>query len=224
MVDLRDALRLSRRRAVGTLLAGGVGLLGGCGWDGHFSIFGYTTRPNYDESIRTVYVPLFNNKAFMTNPYRGIEKEITRAVVREIEAKTPYKVVSDPERADTELLGTLTIINKVLLNRNQLNEVREFELQLSAEVVWRDLRDGCILTNRRRRQGTAEPSVPPFDPNLPPPPAGPELPVPVLVQSTGRGLPEAGESNTTAEQMAVNRLAQQIVNMMERPWTLDECR
>ena len=23
-------------------------LLGGCGWDGHFSLFGYTTRPNYD--------------------------------------------------------------------------------------------------------------------------------------------------------------------------------
>jgi Lipopolysaccharide-assembly len=222
MVDSSDALVFSRRRVLGTLFAGGVGLLGGCGWDGHFSIFGYTTRPNYDESIRTVYVPLFQNKAFTTSPYRGIEKEITRAVIREIEAKTPYKAVSDCERADTELLGTLIIINKVLLNRNQLNEVREFELQLSAEVVWRDLRDGGILTNRRHRQGTPDLSLPPFDPNLPPPPEGPERPFPVLVQSTGRGLPEAGESNTTAEQMAVNRLAQQIVNLMERPWTLDQ--
>jgi hypothetical protein len=224
MADSLDALRLSRRRVLGSLLASGMGFASGCGWDGHFSIFGYTTRPNYDESIRTVYVPLFQNKAFTANPYRGIEKEITRAVIREIEAKTPYKVVSDCERADTELLGTLIIINKVLLNRNQLNEVREFELQLSAEVVWRDLRDGCVLTNQRHRQGIVDPSVPPFDPNLPPPPGGPDKPVPVLVQSTGRGLPEAGESNTTAEQMAVNRLAQQIVNMMERPWTLDQCR
>jgi Lipopolysaccharide-assembly len=215
---------VSRRRALQALCAGGAGLLGGCGWDGHFSLLGYSTRPNYDESIRTVYVPLFRNKAFTASPYRGIEKELTRAVVREIEAKTPFKVVSDCDAADTELLGQIILLNKVILNRSQINEVREFELQIGIEVVWRDLRDGSILTNRRRREGTPDAVVPPFDPNLPPPPEGVERPIPVYIQAVGRGLPEVGESNTTAEQMAVNRLANQIVNMMERPWSVDEAR
>jgi hypothetical protein len=224
MTTAHPAPLVSRRRALQWLFAGGAGLLGGCGWDGHFSILGYTTRPNYDESIRTVYVPLFRNKAFTASPYRGIEKEVTRAIVREIEAKTPYKVVSDCDKADTELIGQIISLNKVILNRNQINEVREFELQIAAEVVWRDLRDGSILTNRRRREGTPDTLPPPFDPNLPPPAEGPERPFPVYIQASGRGLPEAGESNTTAEQMAVNRLANQIVNLMERSWSLDEAR
>ena len=77
MAEQRHALAVSRRRALAALLAGGAGVLAGCGWDGHFNILGYTTRPNFDESIHTVYVPLFRNKVFQTGPYRGREKEIT---------------------------------------------------------------------------------------------------------------------------------------------------
>ena len=61
---------------------------------GHFTFLGYTTRPNYDECIKTVYVPIFDNKTFR----RGMEFDLTRAVIREIEAKTPFKVVDDPNR------------------------------------------------------------------------------------------------------------------------------
>ena len=73
--------------------------------------------------------------------------------------------------------------------------------------------------------GTRPPAAPPpsptnFDPSRQPPPPPPPDPVaaPVVVTSTGRALPELGESNSTAQQMAVARLARQIVNMMERPW------
>ena len=45
-------------------------------------------------------------------------------------------------------------------------------------------------------------------------------PAPVRVTSVGRALPELGESNATAEQMATKRLAKAIVNMMERNWEL----
>ncbi len=84
----------------GMLLA--AAMLPGCAsWDGHFELFGYTTRPMYDLSIRTVYVPIFKNQTFN----RGLEFQLTQAVIREIESKTPYKVVQCREAADTETAG-----------------------------------------------------------------------------------------------------------------------
>ncbi|HEY8505380.1 MAG TPA: LPS assembly lipoprotein LptE, partial [Gemmataceae bacterium] len=89
-----------------------LGLCAGCTSDGHFSVLGYSTKPLYDEDIRTVYVPIFQNRVFQTGPYRGLEFQLTRALIREIEANTPFKVVSDPCRADTELLGTVLTLTK----------------------------------------------------------------------------------------------------------------
>lgn len=124
-------------------------LLPACEPGGNFTVFGYTTRPNYDANIRTVRVPIFQNKTFI----RGVEFDLTQAIVREIEQKTPYKVVGPGCNADTELTGTVTLYTKGLLNVNQLNEVREAETTLAAEVVWRDLRTGEYLTRRLRRPG-----------------------------------------------------------------------
>jgi hypothetical protein len=181
-----------------------------CEWDGQFTILGYTTRPNYDSSIRTVRVPIFKNVTF----WRGLEFDLTRAVVREIEAKTPYKVVGANCSADTELTGTIINFQKNIINRDQLNEVREAETVLSVEVVWKDLRAdhvGEILS--RPRPGPNAPVPPPPAPGAPPPP------VPgVLVQSIGHFAEELGQSTTTAQKENVDRLAVHIVEMMERPW------
>ena len=208
------------------LLAGVALLLPSCGWDGHFTILGYTTQPNYDRTIHTVYVPIFKNLTLR----RGLEFDVTRAVVREIEAKTPYKVVSDRCRADTELTCTIINYQKNIINRNQLNEVREAEMTLTANVVWRDLRpghEGEFLSQPQR--GLVHPAIPglppPGDvggPPAPPPqpgstPPGAEPP-PVPVQSVASFIPELGESITTAEKKNVDRLAVQIVSMMEKPW------
>jgi hypothetical protein len=180
----------------------------------------------YDETIRTVYVPMFYNRALQTTPYRGMEVDITRAVVREIGSKTPYRVVSDPDRADTELLGNVVGIGKVILNRNQQNLTREEELLITVDVLWRDLRDGRILSAPRRGvgPGVALPidpeTIPLFDPDLPPPPPVivVDAALPTRIIATGRLLPELGESSTTAQQRAVEQLATQIVSMMEKPW------
>src|SRR5215471_5504302 len=86
------------RRFSGAVLATVALFFSSCGWDGQFSILGYTTRANYDTSIHTVRVPIFKNNTF----YKGMEFDLTRAVVREIEAKTPFKVVSEGCSADTE--------------------------------------------------------------------------------------------------------------------------
>jgi hypothetical protein len=178
-------------------------LLAGCGWDGHFDIFGYTTRPNYDTSICTVYVPIFQNVIMRANTSRTLEFDLTKAVIREIEAKTPYKVV-ETGNADTELIGKITQLNKTLINQNQLGEVRDAQVILAAEIIWRDLRPGHLgeSLSAQRQGGTG----------MPPPGA---LAPPVLVTSYGTFKPELGGSITTAEQEAVDRMAVQIVSMME---------
>ena len=201
------------------------------GCQGPLCIFGYQLGADalYDPNIKTVYVPVFTNRAFQTTPYRGMEVDITRAVVKEIGAKTKFKVVSDPDRADTELRGNIVSIGKNILNRNQQNLTREAEVVLVVDVLWWDLRTCKNLTAPR---GGASPNggpplptlLPPepipFDPDVPlPPGATPgQSFLPVRLVATGRLIPELGESVTTGEQRAVNQLATQIVSMMEKPW------
>src|SRR2546422_5758194 len=134
-----DAVPL-RKFALG-LVASSLLLLSACTGNGaHFSILGYTTEPPYDCSIRTVYVPIFQNYTFR----RGLEFDLQRAIVREIEAKTPFKVAASQLVADTELCGKIVNRNKAVINANQLNEVREAETSLVVELIWRDLRLGHV--------------------------------------------------------------------------------
>ncbi|MBA4186717.1 MAG: hypothetical protein C0467_01740 [Planctomycetaceae bacterium] len=199
------------------------------------TIFGYKLGAGalYDENIKTVYVPIFTNRAFQTTPYRGFENDITKAVVDEIGKTTSFRVTSDPTKADTELLGVVTQIFKNVMNRTQQNQVREGELVVNVDIVWRDLRDGTILSAPRNNKpapgadprGLALPFDPnnppvPFDPSIPQPPqcVDPAAPVPVRVTAYGRFLPELGETNASAMQRVQNRLAVQIVSMMEKKW------
>ncbi len=203
-----------------TFFAGGLAAFAsaaGCQSGGDFNLFGYTTQPPFDPDIRTVYIPVFKNTAFLTSPNRGIEVDLTEAIVREINGRrTPMRVVSDCSKADTELVGTIISLNKNVLNRDRQNFARELEFVITAEIAWRDLRTGRSLTG-----GSPPPPPPvPFDPNLPTAPPPPPSPVAATVRvvGVGRFLPELGESNASGQQMAVQNLARNIVNMMEKPW------
>ncbi len=181
-------------------------LLSSCQEGGHFCILGYTTMPNYDLTIHTVYVPIFKNTTFS----QGLEFELTRAVVREIEAKTPFKVASCRAQADSELIGTIVSRNKLLINYNQLGEVREVQTTVAVEVIWRDLRPGHageILSKPNPgpegkplvlKEGQSAPSF--------------------TLQSQAGFIPEIGQSLATALKDNCDRLAVQIVSMMEKPW------
>ena len=182
-------------------------LIPACDWDGNFTFLGYTTCPNYATDIHTVRVPIFKNNTL----YRGLEFELTRAVIREIESKTPYKVVSGNCAADTELTGTIVNVMKNVINRNQENEVREAETILAVEVYWKDLRTGEVLSRPRKGPEAVQPV------KLPPGVAPPPTPV-TLVQSLGNMIPELGQSLASAQKQNVDRLAVQIVSMMEKPW------
>ena len=75
---------LTRRSALAALF--GSAAAAGCAHDGHVGIFGYTTAPNYDPEIRTVFVPVFRTKVFSTTPYRNMEMTLTRKVIDAIES------------------------------------------------------------------------------------------------------------------------------------------
>jgi hypothetical protein len=203
------------KRAIGvallaaSLLMASLGLVG-CTSDGHFHFLGYTTEPNYDASIQTVYVPIAQNVTFR----RGMEFYLTQAVIREIGAKTTMRIVSRRELADTEL--KLKIINwhKNLIIPTPTNQIRQSEVGLGIEVVWLDLRPGRVgevLSN-------AKPTLPQEPPLPGMPQDAPKPAIPVLLLPNVTYEPELGPSNATAEQQALDRVAVQIVSMMERGW------
>jgi hypothetical protein len=246
-------MRKHAHRCLALLFAAVALVLPACEGDGHFTLLGYSTLPNYDPNIRTVYVPIFENRTF----HRGVEFELTRAVIRAIEQKTPFKVVHRCELADTELLGVIVGWNKGIVNRNQLNEVREAETILTVQVMWRDRRTGEILSAPGQQLGDpVPPAIPAPDappgmagplqpvavqaPNAAAPPAGDVLPAPNLVHppaghpvhpraghpgeawtivtSYATFIPELGASRTTSQKDNIDRLATQIVSMMEHAW------
>ncbi len=202
---------LISRRAV--LLAPLALLLPSCESDGNFTLFGYTTRPNYRTDICSVRVPIFKSRIYFDETRQGLEMDLTQAVVRQIQKVTPFKV---KENADTELTGTIISLNKNILNRNQLNLPRETETQLAVEVKWVDLRSGENLTKPVRGPGAPSPPAPEA---VSPQPGSPPLPSDtVTVFSLGQLIPEIGQSSATAYKQNVDRMAVQIVSMMEEPW------
>jgi hypothetical protein len=210
------------RRLFLTCLLVGAALAAGCRSGGDVSLFGYTTAPPFDPNVRSVYVPTFKLAPVVATPLRGVDVDLTDAVVQELNArKSPIKVVSDPLRADTELIGTIMDVSKPVLNRNQQNLPLESEVVLVVDVVWRDLRTGEILTNPKPPQPPPSPAGT-FDPSVAPdlPPAPDPNPIPLRLTASGRFLIQNGESTVTGSDSAVRSAARTIVNLMERPWDL----
>src|SRR5579871_934267 len=143
--------RITRRRLLSVLAASSLAAVG-C-QSGFPTIFGYHVGPDalYDPNIRSVNVTMSYNREFQTGPYRGMEVEITRAVVSAIGSRTKFKIVSDGERADTELRMNVVMITKNLVNRTQQNTVREADIAIHLDVLWVDLRDGRNLSSTRPR-------------------------------------------------------------------------
>jgi hypothetical protein len=145
----------------------------------------------YPEGIHTVYLPMIRSNSFR----RNLGEWLTEAVAKEIEKKTPFKVVNDP-MADSTMTARIVEETKSGLVLALTGDFRESQVALRVEVSWID-RQGRMLREHA--------SVP-----LPE-----EL---VSVTGTGDVIPETGQSVATAQQKAVERLAEQIVGLMEKPW------
>ncbi|MGD0898257.1 MAG: LPS assembly lipoprotein LptE [Thermoguttaceae bacterium] len=141
--------------------------------------------------IETVYVPVFESASFR----RQLGEQLTEAVVKEIERRTPYKVVGDPG-ADTVLVGRIAGDDKHLVLETRRGDPRESQGALHVQVCWRE-RDGTVLREGR------------------------PIPLPadcVAVTATSDLVPEAGQSTATAQMQTIQRLARQIVSLMEAQW------
>jgi hypothetical protein len=142
----------TRSGLVLVVLASCALVLPSCEWDGNFTVLGYTTKPNYDLRFRSVRVPVFKNRTYWTvTPVVGLDMDLTRAVIREIERQTSYKVKQCD--ADTELQGTIISFTKGPMNVYQMNYPRDVETALTAEIVWIDLRTGEPISRYARRPG-----------------------------------------------------------------------
>jgi outer membrane lipopolysaccharide assembly protein LptE/RlpB len=163
-------------RSLRLLLLSGVTLaLAGCG---------YSSKPPFNASVRTVAVPVFANKTFR----REWEFRLTEAIDKNIEYRTPYKVV-DRKDADSLLSGEITQIEEdVLTNRYQTDLPRESQLTVVVNFTWKDLRSGRIIVERKKFNRSAT------------------------------EIPQIGERVEDAEQLAIERIASAIVDQMQSDW------
>src|SRR5215213_729468 len=102
---------------------------GGCGYQQSGSMDnaapGYEYSSLYRTDVRTVAVPIFTNKTY----YRGVEFYLTKAIVGNVEAQTPYKVVPQ-ERADTILTGEITRVRARTISDDRQTAIPQEQLYL----------------------------------------------------------------------------------------------
>lgn len=175
-------MKQARRLVVAALL---LLLLPGCAG------YRFGTASMFPAGIRTVHVPVFENDTF--RPYLG--ERMTEAVVKEIEAASPYKVVNAAS-ADTVLTGRIVSMRKTVLAEDINDNPRDLETAFQVIVQW---------TDRRGDPVTPETIVPIslFD---------------IQVTEAAHFVPEAGPSIATSQQSAIQRVARQIVSQMNAPW------
>lgn len=146
---------------------------------------GYTSKSLYRCDIKTVCVEMFRSQSFR----RGIEFELTRALVGQLELHSPYKVVSDRSKADTVLYGTINgVSERVLHQQRELDRPLENQMVLTVDVTWKDLRSGKMLLDNQR------------------------------LAVTGDYVVLLGGGSRSAIRQASNEMAVRIVEAMETPW------
>jgi hypothetical protein len=110
---------------------------------------GYAASSIYRTGISTVAVPIFTNDTFV----RDVEFTLTDALVKEIEARTPYKVTSQ-SNADTIVLGQIKDVQLDQLSKSRLTGLTEEGIvSVTIDFQWKDLRSGKVLVERRTYSG-----------------------------------------------------------------------
>jgi len=112
---------------------------------------GYSARPMTRADVRTVYVPVFENRTFR----HGLEFDLTRAVVDKINQKSQLKI-AEKDAADTILTGEITEVRQRESVRNEPLKPEEVRVVLYANVTWTDRRTHQVLMKRQNMQSSAE--------------------------------------------------------------------
>ncbi len=176
------SLRTSRRRPLAPAVLIGLvltALAPGC------KLTGYSIRAPYDTKVKTVYVPIFKSVTFR----KDINLQLTELVIKEIERRTPYKVVGSPDDADSTLEGTIIYSEKNIVVENPNNLPRQLTSTIMIAVTWTD--------NKAEEKKNDNPA---------------------LVSDTFNFYPEIGETAEAAFYRTCEKMATQVVNMMEESW------
>lgn len=152
---------------------------------------GYTVGPAYDGEVQSVYVETFESNLFR----RGLEFQLTEAIQRQIQTQSPLRIAKEGN-ADTKLSGRIVGAKKRTLGRTGFDDARQLEADIRIEITWEDLRTGELL---KQQEIALEPDV-------------------INLKTEGSFAPEVGQSLATAHQIALDKMAREIVQMMESPW------
>jgi hypothetical protein len=152
-------------------------LLGGCG---------YSVRPNYDKNIKTIYVPMFRSFSYR----KDVQFQLTYLVQHEIQNRTPWKVVTEPEGADATLTGVIKFVDKMATVESPNNLPRQVTATLMVEAKLVDNRELDVKK---------------------------DFP-PAVFYEQATFYPELGETSQLGFTRALERLAKQIVDNMENRW------
>lgn len=93
---------------------------------------------------RTVALPVFENRTFR----RGVEADLARALVAEVQSRTRLRVVESG--ADLVLEGTIVAVDEILLSQGEDQTVRESTVLVTVEVLLVDGRTGEPVRPRER--------------------------------------------------------------------------
>jgi hypothetical protein len=152
----------------------------GCG-----RMSGYSNDSLFPEDVSSVYVEMFDNKSYR----RGVEYELSNALAKRIEAETPYKVISNRDRADTVISGHIASVGElVLTTERETGRALEKEVELRVVVNWKNLKTGELLINNRSAAASAS-----------------------FSEWQNQGF-------NYASALAANNLARRIVQLMEKQW------
>lgn len=145
----------------------------------------------FPPGVQTVHVPIIRDATFR----HDLGLQLTEAVIREIELRTPYKVTADPN-ADTTLRCEVIGETKRVLTETDDDFPRALDAAVQVRASWVD-RAGRLLLNN---------SVVPTDD------------LTILFSQDERFVPEAGQSVDMAMHRAIEDLAGRIVSQMELRW------
>ena len=151
---------------------------------------GYRMGNGFEPEIQSVYVPIFTSQS----DRRGLEFQLTEAVQKQIQLRTPFRVVDQPA-ADTQLIGKIVNTRKRVLGETKNDDPRELQMSLTVEVRWENLKTGEVLAEKRVPMSQHE----------------------ILLIQNAEFAPEVGQSLATAYQQVMDRMAREIVDLMEAP-------
>lgn len=156
---------------------------------------GYNVGPRglYDDKIETIFVPTVE-----ADTYRAAFGErLTEAICKKITEQTPYSLAG-PDEADATLSARLVSETQSVSAFNRYNDTRQKSANLSVVAVLRTRRGDVVLSETAPLLLTSDGGA--------------------NVSSQGYLVAEMGQSNATAQQEAIDKIADQIVGLLESGW------